>query len=83
MIRTRKWLGGAPTPTSTTATAGLSPYAVVPLLDEEVVAINDHTDAVNHATHTTIAEVKATRLKAKTPSNASDWLDTLKAYANL
>eukprot|EP00957_Ditylum_brightwellii_P152232 11590062-Ditylum_brightwellii.AAC.1 len=40
-------------------------------------------DAVDQATHTTTAEIKATKLRAKTPSDAGEWLGTLKAYANM
>eukprot|EP00957_Ditylum_brightwellii_P104565 7967908-Ditylum_brightwellii.AAC.1 len=83
MIRAQKWSGGAPTPTAATAATGRSPFAVGPMSEDEVVSINEHMDAVDQATHTTTAEIKATKLKAKTPSNAGERLDTLKAYANM
>eukprot|EP00957_Ditylum_brightwellii_P074006 5623634-Ditylum_brightwellii.AAC.1 len=57
MIRQRKWAGEHPIPMATTAPTGLSPYAVGPMTEEEVVNFNLTVDAVKEATHTTVAEI--------------------------
>eukprot|EP00957_Ditylum_brightwellii_P151246 11516402-Ditylum_brightwellii.AAC.1 len=83
MIRQRKWAGGHPIPTATTAPTGLSPHAVGPMTEEEVVNFNLTVDAVEKATHTTAAEIKSTKLKATTPVDTSKWMDNIKGYTNL
>eukprot|EP00957_Ditylum_brightwellii_P012096 913946-Ditylum_brightwellii.AAC.1 len=71
MIRQRTWTGGHPIPTAATAPTGLSPYAVGPMTEEEVVNFNMMVDAVEEATNTTAAEIKSTKLKATTPADTS------------
>eukprot|EP00957_Ditylum_brightwellii_P045882 3480285-Ditylum_brightwellii.AAC.1 len=69
MIQQHKWAGGHPIPTVATAPTGLSPYAVGPMAEEEVVNFNLTVDAVEEATHTTAVEIKFTKLKATMPAD--------------
>eukprot|EP00957_Ditylum_brightwellii_P058313 4420822-Ditylum_brightwellii.AAC.1 len=66
-----------------TPPTGLSPYAVMPMTEEEVVNFNLTVDVVKEATHTTTAEIKSTKLKATTPADTSNWMDNIKGYTNL
>eukprot|EP00957_Ditylum_brightwellii_P147679 11246245-Ditylum_brightwellii.AAC.1 len=83
MIRQCKWAGGHPIPTAATAPSGLSPYAMGPMTEEEVVNFNLTVDAVKEATHTTAAEIKSTKLKATTLVDTSEWMENIKGYTNL
>eukprot|EP00957_Ditylum_brightwellii_P009607 724241-Ditylum_brightwellii.AAC.1 len=83
MIRQGKWAGGHPIPTVATAPTGLSPYAVGPMTEEEVVNFDLIVDAVKEATHTTTAEIKSTKLKASMPADTGKWMDNIKGYTNL
>eukprot|EP00957_Ditylum_brightwellii_P078599 5975872-Ditylum_brightwellii.AAC.1 len=69
MIRQGKWAGGHPIPMAATAATGLSPYAVGPMTEEEVVNFNLTVDVVKEATHTITTEIKSTKLKATTPAD--------------
>eukprot|EP00957_Ditylum_brightwellii_P126427 9637408-Ditylum_brightwellii.AAC.1 len=57
MIRQRKWAGGQTIPMAATAPTWLSPYAVGPMTEKEVVNFNLTVDAVKEATHTTATEI--------------------------
>ena len=84
MIRKRKWLSDDPTATYRTAAKGLSIYAVAPLSEDEVALINDTMEALEQATTTTAKEYKdVTRIKAKVPDDAHDFLLLVKTFANL
>eukprot|EP00957_Ditylum_brightwellii_P135098 10300403-Ditylum_brightwellii.AAC.1 len=82
IIKQNWWTRGHLVPTSSTAATGWSVYAFGPLLEEEVVSINEQAAALEVATCTTVAEVKSSRLSAKTLEDTADWLSMLKAYTN-
>jgi hypothetical protein len=84
MIRKRKWLSDDPTATHRTAAKGLSIFAVAPMTEDEVALINDTMEALEQATTTTAKEYKdVTRIKAKVPEDAHDFMLLLKTFANL
>ena len=84
MIRKRKWLSDDPTATYRTAAKGLSLFAVAPMTEDEVALINDTMEALEQATTTTAKEYKdVTRIKAKVPEDAHDFMLLIKTFANL
>ena len=83
MIRKRKWLSDDPVASYRTAAKGLSPFAML-VSDDDAAIINNTMEALDHATTTTAAEYKAvTKVTAKVPEDAFDFLLMLKTFANL
>ena len=88
MIVKRSWAGkegNIKKPSLTHAMEGLSPFTCAAIDDDEVAKINSHDELLDKATSVTVtdlAKIKKT-MKASVPTTAADFIDTLKAYANL
>ena len=88
MVAKRSWAGkegNIKKPSLTHAMEGLSPFACAALDDDEVARINSHDELIDNATSVTVSDLAKVKkqLKAAVPTTASDFVDMLKAYANL
>ena len=65
------------------AAKGLTPYAVPPLTDMEIDAINDQAEALEKATTKTVKDHTNTTMEAKSPKSFGQLVQLLKRFANL
>ena len=65
------------------AAKGLTPYAVPTLSDREVDAIEDHAEAVESATQTTVKDMEKAGIEAERPKSFTSMKITIRRFANL
>ena len=88
MALKRSWVGkdgNIRRPSLIHATDGLSPFVCLELDEDEVARINEDEDTLQRASHITFQDLKnfKTKMTAKVPELAADYMLLLKRYANL
>ncbi len=83
MFRDRTFEGDATSSSLVAATKGLSPFAVPSLSEAELDFITDHAGAVAAASSTTVADINASKIKAKAPETFTGCIKQLKTYGNV
>ncbi len=88
MIGKRSWTGkegNIKKPSLTHAMEGLSPFICAAIDEDEVAKINSHDELLDTATSVTVSDLAKLKksMKASVPTTATEFLDMLKAYANL
>ena len=84
----RAWVGkdgNINKPSFVNAMDGLSPFVCASLDEDEVARINTQAEMIDSATSVTVQDLAKVKkaLKASVPEEASDFLDMIKAFANL
>ena len=83
MFRDRTFEGDGTSASLTSATKGLSPFAVPSLSEVEVEAFIDHASALASATSTSLADVTEKTLKAKAPDSFQGCIMQLQTFGNV
>ncbi len=83
MVAKRQFEGELSLSTLASATKGLTPFAVPCMSEAEIEAHNEHHSALATATTTTVTEVKATKVKASSPTSMAGLLKMIKHFGNL
>jgi hypothetical protein len=83
MIAKRQFEGEVSLSTMSSATKGLTPFAVPCMTEAEVDTHNEMANAIEQATQTTVTDIKATKMKAIAPSTHAGLVLILKRFANL
>jgi hypothetical protein len=83
MIAKRQFEGEVSLSTMSSATKGLTPFAVPCMTEAKVDQHNKMASAIKKATQTTVTDIKATKMKATTPSTHAGLVLILKRFANL
>ena len=65
------------------AAKGLTPFAVPALTDKQVDSINEHADAIEAATQTTVKDVASKFFKAEDLKSFSELVKLIRRYTNL
>jgi hypothetical protein len=77
MIAKRQFKGNLTVSTLTSATKGLTPFAVLCMTQSEVDNINEYEQAPAQATTTTMSDVKANKIKASAPGTHAGLLKVI------
>ena len=83
MIHSRNFEGSDTSSSLTSTARGLSPFAVPLITDSKVKECNEHHQALQDATLTTVQDLQQKKLVASAPSLFDKMIKQLKIYANL
>ena len=83
MIQTRDFEEDTLRSSRKSAAKGLTPFAVPSLLDKEVDIINDHAEAVESASQTTVKDMSSKAIEAEGPKSFSQLTKLIRRFANL
>jgi hypothetical protein len=83
MVAKRQFEGDLTVSTLSSATKGLTPFAVPCMTEEQVDNYNEYEQALASATSTTMTDVKANKLKATAPQSHANLIKVIKRFGNL
>ena len=83
MIQTRDFEEETSRSSRKSAAKGLTPFAVPSLSDKQVDTINDHAEAIESATQTTVKDMATKAIKAEGPKSFWQLTKLLRRYNNL